>query len=160
MSQKEKDVKEEKKKVETSALSDCDRLAEFCRRGNKSGATELISADKKLLNTTGQLGNTALHWAAMCGHDSVIELLCSEGAQVNLQNKIGDTALHIAASKGYLGAVRTLLKFKSDKSITNNDKKTPDAVAKGVQVRQELSELNETEIGDLVTLAKEDEGNN
>jgi hypothetical protein len=45
--------------------------------------------------------NTALHFAAIKGLESVGRLLLNKGCPVNLQNTDGDTASHIAAQRGY-----------------------------------------------------------
>ena len=36
----------------------------------------------------GQSGQTALHWAAMNGHEKVIEILLAAGAEVNAADKV------------------------------------------------------------------------
>ena len=62
-------------------------------------------ADLELRDT---LGRTPLHWAAMNGHKSMVELLLSKGVDVNARIQSdnwvpssGNTALHLAADAGY-----------------------------------------------------------
>jgi ankyrin repeat protein len=44
-------------------------------------------------------GSTALLWASMRGHDSVVKVLLGKGAKVDLQTKDGWTALKLAGAK-------------------------------------------------------------
>jgi hypothetical protein len=59
--------------------------------------TEVWVAD---INAANDLGNTALHAAAMAGFDSVAQFLVDRGAQLNPQNKNGETPLRLA--DGYI----------------------------------------------------------
>ncbi len=73
-----------------SALAESAHL-EAVRAAIELGATvNAVNAD----------GWTALHAAAYCGFNSIVELLVSKGAEVNIQNKSGDTPLKIA--EGYV----------------------------------------------------------
>jgi len=62
------------------------------------------------LNRPNIAGNTALHWAALNGHTSILTLLLSRGADPAVLNKAGHDALFEAerAGKGY--AVEALLR--------------------------------------------------
>lgn len=57
------------------------------------------------VNATDRLGDTALHWAAMSGHATIVEFLVSNGADVNARNQFRDTPLHWAAMNGHTAIV-------------------------------------------------------
>jgi len=42
-----------------------------------------------------------LHWAAMMGRASIVEMLINRGARINATNMGDDTALHLAAAHGH-----------------------------------------------------------
>ena len=53
-------------------------------------------------------GRTALHLAAMYGHDNVVEMLLEAKADLSTQDKWGRTVLHMAAENGYDKVVKML----------------------------------------------------
>ena len=48
------------------------------------------------------IGETALHKAAACGHETMTMLLLEGGADTELANSVGRRALHLAAENGHL----------------------------------------------------------
>jgi ankyrin repeat protein len=61
-------------------------------------------------------GNTALHYAARNGHDSIVALLARStmaGSMPPLRNALGRSALHEAAAQGHTGVVTVLFKFRN-----------------------------------------------
>lgn len=61
-------------------------------------------------------GNSALHFAALSGHDKIVNLLIRNGANVNAANKFGETVLHYAANGGKF--IRSAIK-KTQKNAEN-----------------------------------------
>ena len=72
---------------------------------------------------------TALHYAAKCGHESVVALLASRDADVNAQKSDGFTALHNAAHRGFASCVRVLLSRGAMASVRDAAGRTLAAVA-------------------------------
>jgi len=66
-------------------------------------------------------GRTALLWAAIEGHENVVELLLRNGADVNRQDNCGVTALSLAARKSSVERVSMLLKYGASVSVTDNE---------------------------------------
>ena len=52
------------------------------------------------VNAAGDLGHTPLHYAAMGGHRSVVEILLANGARTSTQNEWGQTAAQTAGAAG------------------------------------------------------------
>lgn len=61
-----------------------------------------------------EVGETALHWAALRGDDATAELLLAAGAEANLRDQDGKTPLHIAAFNGSAGVAERLLSARCD----------------------------------------------
>ena len=107
---------------------------------NPQGATPLIAAAQNghtdicgLLLAHGSDVNevkldtkgTALHLAAIRGHEAVVEALLSWGAIVDPQNHGGATPLYLACQEGHLACVRALLKAGASVSLPDNNGHLP-----------------------------------
>lgn len=68
---------------------------------------------------------TALHWSALHGNDSMVDLLIQNGAAVNEKDNDGNTPLNLAASRGHDGVVQKLLLFGANRTLKNSRLKTP-----------------------------------
>jgi len=80
----------------------------------------LYGGHKIDLNTSDSLGNRPLYWAALNGHETVVELLLGEKVEVEAINNNGETALFRAASNGHEAVVRLLLEKGAAISRNNN----------------------------------------
>mmetsp|Transcript_12482 Transcript_12482/g.20023 ORF Transcript_12482/g.20023 Transcript_12482/m.20023 type:complete len:82 (+) Transcript_12482:52-297(+) len=78
----------------TKKISVLEQFHEFCTRGVDEEVAKILKDSKSSINTPGQLGNTALHWASSGGHTKVAQMLIDAKASVNAQNKVKDTPLH------------------------------------------------------------------
>ena len=77
------------------------------------------------MSTSGDLGSTPLHLAAVnMGHQGLDELL-AEGVNPNVADNRGRTPLHHAAFYGYTESVRTLLEAGADPNARDNEGWTP-----------------------------------
>jgi ankyrin repeat protein len=65
-------------------------------------------------------GQTALHWAALTGNTSAIDILLRCGADPNIHNSVGATPLHLAAGLGCATSVPALIAAGAD--IEANDR--------------------------------------
>eukprot|EP00033_Pygsuia_biforma_P002020 GCRY01002246.1.p1 GENE.GCRY01002246.1~~GCRY01002246.1.p1 ORF type:complete len:160 (+),score=19.31 GCRY01002246.1:174-653(+) len=85
-------------------------------------------------------GNSALHLSCRFGQlDFVNLLLKTPGIKVNLQDTEGKTPLHLASFYGHTLCVRTLLKAGADRTITENDGKTPAEITTLSEIQSLLS---------------------
>ena len=91
--------------------------------------------------------HTALHHAALKGHEAVVEALLSWGAAVDPQNHIGATPLSCACQEGYLPCVLTLLKSGASVSLPSYDGMLPihnAAKKNGVEIVRCLVEFGQS----------------
>lgn len=80
----------------------CNKDGETCllraaRRGEKTTALRLLEA-KARVDFRDKLGNSALHWAATCGHKDLITLLLDHGANIDAINNVRAAVLCAALS--------------------------------------------------------------
>jgi ankyrin repeat protein len=68
-----------------------------------------------------KLGETPLHWAALEGHNDLVELLLAHGADVNAKDNGNYTALHEAALAGHNDLVELLLAHGADVNTKDKD---------------------------------------
>lgn len=66
------------------------------------------------VNTSDEMGRTALMFAAFDGHTDIVHLLLSKGAQVDLRDISGRTALMYSSSGPFPETVQLLLDWKAD----------------------------------------------
>ena len=64
---------------------------------------------------------TPLHWAALNGFESVIQLLISKGIERNSRSNFGWTALMQAVTNGHTAVVRALLDAGDDPKMATDD---------------------------------------
>lgn len=67
-----------------------------------------------------------MHWAAISGHDEIVNLLLSKGANILAETTSKATALHCAVEANRVETVRTLMQAVSG----NEEKKTALTMAK------------------------------
>jgi ankyrin repeat protein len=72
------------------------------------------------IDSTTDLGNTALYIACKQGNTILVSYLINNNANINHQNNKGMTALHIASLYGFIDIVALLLKNKANTNIECN----------------------------------------
>ncbi|KAJ7684043.1 ankyrin repeat-containing domain protein [Mycena rosella] len=66
-------------------------------------------------------GRTALHIAALKGHEELVRMLCDLGADVDLSDNKGNTPLHYASSWGHIPVVQLLIERGCQYTAKNNE---------------------------------------
>ncbi|KAJ7765007.1 ankyrin repeat-containing domain protein [Mycena maculata] len=66
-------------------------------------------------------GKTALHIAALKGHEELVRMLCDFGADVDLSDNKGNTPLHYASSWGHIPIVQLLIERGCQYTAKNNE---------------------------------------
>jgi ankyrin repeat protein len=64
-------------------MTDLDRLIEAAQSGDLECVNSLLDKDRQLAGEKDESGATALHYAALNAHRSIVELLVERGANVN-----------------------------------------------------------------------------
>lgn len=80
--------------------------------GNKR-AIDFILRYKPNLEEKNDRGQTALHVAALLGHQAIARALMSQGVDVNSKDNYGMTPLQVAMQRKYGDFIQTLLAFKA-----------------------------------------------
>jgi ankyrin repeat protein len=91
-------------------------LIRIAANSNNFDLLEILSKGhnfKDMLNSQGKPSlNTALHYAANCGHDKICKKLLELGSDITLKNKDGKTALDIAKEKNKFGVCEILKSYE------------------------------------------------
>ena len=96
------------------------------KQGDAEAVRALLAAGANPGQARGD-GTTALHVAALEGHDAVVDILLAAGAEVGATTRIGAyTPLHLASRGGHGAVVRALLAEGADARLaTTNSAATP-----------------------------------
>ena len=104
-------------------------LIRASKGGHKEVLQSLLRKGAKPSALDHKCGETALHWAAERGHESISELLLLHEGLLDAQDAFGETALHYAAGNGHELVAEVLLRNRP--TVLLQDKKgwTPRAYA-------------------------------
>ncbi|KAJ7283902.1 ankyrin repeat-containing domain protein [Mycena rebaudengoi] len=75
----------------------------------------------EILDWSNVHGKTALHIAALKGHEELVRMLCDFEADVNLSDNKGNTPLHYASSWGHNSVVQILIERGCQYAAKNNE---------------------------------------
>jgi len=64
-------------------MSEFERLIDGAKRGDLADVNAVLHTHAELINQRDELGATALHYAALGGHRSVVQELVKQGADIN-----------------------------------------------------------------------------
>jgi ankyrin repeat protein len=100
------------------------RLSAAAARAARTGDARQIGEWIELvgrggLDAKGNLGRTAMHFAADMGQGAVIKVLLDAGADVHTLDNAGQTALHIVSINGHGTCVKMLLDAGADPTLTD-----------------------------------------
>ncbi len=135
--------------------SPIEQFLEFARRDVFDEVKARLQINPKLLNQTGELGFTALHYAALCGSSTIVDYLIQSGASLDLQNSNGDTALHLAAWKNHVMTAEILITSKASFSIKNREGKLPRDLALSQEMKDVFARLENAEARKSIQMAPE-----
>ncbi|KAF8663473.1 hypothetical protein AX16_001041 [Volvariella volvacea WC 439] len=85
-------------------------------------------------------GKSALHLAAVRGHEELVRMLCDLGADFDLADDLGNTPLHYASAWGHIPIVQLLIERGCQYSARNNEGFTPSDYAYSYNTRDTLQE--------------------
>ncbi|XP_062851277.1 uncharacterized protein si:ch211-223a10.1 [Trichomycterus rosablanca] len=97
---------------------------EAVQRGDSDQVLQLIQHDRTVLKQKGWGGFTALHFSALHGNRSMIELLLNSGANPNIPCDAGQTPFHFACRKGNVSIMHKMLQHGADLRIVDQLGKT------------------------------------
>lgn len=82
---------------------------EAAKFGDLAGVERFVAASRDAAVAKEEDGTTPLHWAALNGHGSVVELLLAHGALIDVANQSGHTPCHWAAIGGHVKLLHRLV---------------------------------------------------
>lgn len=101
------------------------RLHEAARDGDAAKVTQLLRARPGDVRTRNNFGITALHYAAIGGHQEIAAQLLAAGANVNEGTQTGITPLYGAVSEGKAEMVRFLIRNGADVNAATTEGAVP-----------------------------------
>ena len=112
----------------------------------KTNAVEALLRNPELRelvdNVDKRHSNTALHHAALNGHENTVKFLIGSGADIDAVDKNGNTALHLAVILDQVDVLKTLLESKADPNLQNKHGDTPLHIAILKDNRESVRVLN------------------
>jgi len=84
-----------------------------------------LNLDFSDINATNELGFTALHCAAIKGHENIVTFLLSKNAYAQPVNNIGNVPMHLSASRGHIAITRKFIDTGMNVNVSNNLGFTP-----------------------------------
>ncbi|XP_049591545.1 uncharacterized protein si:ch211-223a10.1 [Syngnathus scovelli] len=91
-----------------------DGIFDFIQTGNLEQCKVIIQNDRSVLLLKGWGGFTPLHYAALHGHRSLVDLFLSNGADPNLTCNAGQSAFHFACRQGNIDIIHKMIKYGAD----------------------------------------------
>jgi ankyrin repeat protein len=96
-----------------------DLLIEYAVKGATGGALMALQAGADVNHMHSRVGQSALHCAAINGHEALAQRLLGAGADIKAADYEGNSCLHIAAAQGSNEILRILLNAGAKVSAKN-----------------------------------------
>ncbi|KAF4602092.1 hypothetical protein EYR40_005294 [Pleurotus pulmonarius] len=93
-----------------------------------------------ILDWSNVSGRTALHIAALKGHEEMVRMFCDLGADFDLSDNSGNTPLHYASSWGHIPVVQLLIERGCQYAARNNEGFTASDYAYSFSTRDTLQD--------------------
>ncbi len=94
--------------INQQSYPDDDALIHLIARTGSPDELDLLVRSGAKVNAIGDIGFTALHYAAMAGHSKMVQKLLDLGANPSIQNGWGQTAEVVALTGGHAEAAKLL----------------------------------------------------
>jgi ankyrin repeat protein len=121
-SEKQDSLSQSKQPLKSETSQSSAELSAALRDAAARGEIQTVRAELQKgadVNTSDQLGRTALMLASFDGHTEIVRLLLSKGAQVDIRDSSGRTALMYASSGPFSETVQLLLDWKADPNLVD-----------------------------------------
>lgn len=89
--------------------SELDTAVFRATENGQMNAVEVLLENNALISVRNRVGWTALHHAAFCGYEEIVEAMVKHGGDVEIRNNEEETPIMLAACYGKVGAVKVLL---------------------------------------------------
>ncbi|XP_078129732.1 uncharacterized protein LOC144532697 [Sander vitreus] len=94
------------------------------QRGDIELCIQFVQNDRSLLKQKGWGGFTPLHYAALHGNRSMVDLFLSNGADPNMTCDAGQTAFHFACRQGNIFIMYQMMRYGADLRLIDLQRKT------------------------------------
>ncbi|XP_031735044.1 putative ZDHHC-type palmitoyltransferase 6 [Anarrhichthys ocellatus] len=94
------------------------------QRGNIEMCIQFVQNDRSVLRIKGWGGFTPLHYAALHGTRSLVDLFLSFGADPNATCDAGQTAFHFACRQGNIYIIHQMMQYGADLRLIDRQRKT------------------------------------
>ncbi|XP_019720166.1 probable protein S-acyltransferase 23 [Hippocampus comes] len=99
-------------------------IFDFVQTGNLEQCKVIIENDRSVLIHKGWGGFTPLHYAALHGNCSLVDLFLSNGADPNLTCNAGQSAFHFACRQGNIDIIHKMIKHGADLRVLDHQGKS------------------------------------
>ncbi|TNN71818.1 putative protein S-acyltransferase 23 [Liparis tanakae] len=94
------------------------------QKGNIEQCIQCLQNDRSVLKETGWGGFTPLHYAALHGTRSLVDLFLGNGADPNRPCDGGQTAFHFACRQGNIFIIHQMMQYGADLRLIDQQRKT------------------------------------
>lgn len=118
---KEKAYLHKQEVINANKFSNCNLFQQIVTGVNVKTIEQTLNFLSNAKSFKDQFGNTALHLAALCGREDVVDCLLYYNFDSNLKNEEGNLPLHLSLLGGNAGVVKSLVTTTKDINVKNKD---------------------------------------